>query len=68
MILSLLTDFRVLVVAEYINSTICAYIQDIMIHKCVNHIQYIMCPYLTVTRYKNPEASQLRPKHVGAVK
>ena len=37
-----LTIFRVLVVTEYINSTICAYVQDVMIHKCVNHIQHIM--------------------------
>ena len=37
-----LTIFRVLVVTEYINS-ICAYVQDIMIHKCVKHIQHIMC-------------------------
>ena len=34
--------FRVLVVNGYINSTIRAYVQDIMIHKCVNHIQHVM--------------------------
>jgi hypothetical protein len=37
-----LTIFRVLVVTEYINSK-CAYVQDVMIKKCVNHIQHIMC-------------------------
>jgi hypothetical protein len=38
---SQLTIFRVLVVTEHINS-ICAYVQDVIIHKCVNHIQHII--------------------------
>jgi hypothetical protein len=40
---SQLIVIRVFEVTEYINLAICAYVQDIMIHKCVNHIQHIMC-------------------------
>ena len=39
---SQLTIFRVLVVTEHINS-ISDYVQDVMIQKCVNHIQQVMC-------------------------
>ena len=39
---SQLIILRVVVVTKYINSTICGYVQDVMIHNCVNHTQHII--------------------------
>jgi hypothetical protein len=39
---SLLTIIRVLVVTEYSNSTICAFVQDTIIYKLVVQIQTIV--------------------------
>jgi hypothetical protein len=39
---SLLTIIRVLIVTEYSNSTICAFVQDIFIYKIVIHVKIII--------------------------
>ena len=39
---SLLTIIKVLIVTEYINSTICAFVQDIFIYKIVIQVQIII--------------------------
>ena len=76
---SLLSIIRVLIVTEYSNSTICAFVPDTIIYKCVgldldntfvnNCIldQCTYCWFAVLCNNEHPDDDQQWRKHVGAI-